>query len=339
VKGLRERNQAGVGAVTLVLVVLVVLATFFSDDLPIIGGGTTFSAEFTESAGLRPGNEVRIAGVKVGAVDAVALAGNKVRVDFTVRDARVGDRSTLSIQIRTLLGDKFLAIATDGTGTQDPNEVIPRTRTLTPFDIVPVFDQLTKTVQKIDTDQLAESFRVVSEAMSGSPAHLRDALTGMSRLSATLSTRDDELSRLLSNTSTLSKTVADRDKQLQKLFADAGLLLEELQVRRSAVSKLLSGTKALADELHGLVADNTAQLKPMLTQLDKVTTVLARNQDNLSKGVAALAPFVRVFNNTVGNGRWFEGYICGLFPPSTKTALVDINPEGCNTPLTPGGGK
>ncbi|SDH52888.1 phospholipid/cholesterol/gamma-HCH transport system substrate-binding protein [Actinokineospora alba] len=338
-KSLRERNQAGVGAVTLVLVVLVVLATFFSDDLPIIGGGTTYSAEFTESAGLRPGNEVRVAGVKVGAVDAVALAGNKVRVDFTVRDARVGDRSTLSIQIRTLLGDKFLAIAADGSRPQDPNEVIPKTRTLTPFDIVPVFDQLTKTVQKIDTDQLAESFRVVSEAMSGSPAHLRDALTGMSRLSATLSTRDEELARLLSNTSSLSKTVADRDKQLQKLFADAGLLLEELQLRRSAVSKLLSGTKALADELHGLVADNTAQLKPMLTQLDKVTTVLARNQDNLSKGVAALAPFVRVFNNTVGNGRWFEGYICGLFPPSSKTALIDINPEGCYTPLTPGGGK
>ncbi|CRK59554.1 MCE-family protein Mce1C [Alloactinosynnema sp. L-07] len=338
-KSLRERDQASVGAVSLVLIVLTVLATFFAEDLPIIGGGTTYAAEFTESAGLRPGNEVRVAGVKVGAVDAVELSGTRVRVDFTIRDARIGDRSTLSIQIRTLLGDKFLAISTEGADTQNPDDVIPHARTLTPFDILPVFNELSRTVTKIDTDQLAESFRVVSQAMSGSPEHFRDALTGMSRLSATLSTRDDELARLLANTSTLSKTVADRDRQLQKLFADAGLLLDELQVRRDAVGKLLTGTKALADELRGLVADNSAQLKPMLTQLDKVTTVLARNQDNLSQGVANLAPFVRVFNNVVGNGRWFEGYICGLLPPPVKTGIFDINPEGCSTPLTPGGGQ
>ncbi|WP_436491920.1 MCE family protein [Actinokineospora sp. HUAS TT18] len=338
-KSLRERDQAGVGATTLVVLVLAVLATFFADDLPIIGGGTTYAAEFTESAGLRPGNEVRVAGVKVGSVDSVELSGTLVRVDFTVRDARIGDRSTLSIQIRTLLGDKYLAISTEGADTQSPDDVIPRARTMTPFDILPVFNELSRTVTKIDTEQLAESFRVVSQAMSGSPAHFRDALTGMSRLSATLSTRDDELARLLSNTSTLSKTVADRDRQLQKLFTDAGLLLDELQVRRDAVSKLLTGTKALADELRGLVADNTAQLKPMLTQLDKVTTVLARNRDNLSQGVANLAPFVRVFNNVVGNGRWFEGYICGLLPPPVKTGIFDVNPEGCSTPLTPGGGR
>src|SRR6266540_4427224 len=131
-KRLKDRNQATVGFVALVLIVLAVLAAFNADDLPIIGGGTTYTAEFSESAGLKPGNEVRLAGVKVGDVRKVKLARNKVLVDFKVHDVSVGDQSVISIQIKTLLGDKYLAIEPDGSGAQNPNEPIPRSRTLSP---------------------------------------------------------------------------------------------------------------------------------------------------------------------------------------------------------------
>jgi phospholipid/cholesterol/gamma-HCH transport system substrate-binding protein len=47
---------------------------------------------------------------------------------------------------------------------------------------------------------------------------------------------------------------------------------------------------------------------------------------------------VRMFNNVIGNGRWFDGYICGLVPPPTKVGVLDINPEGCSTPLAHQGG-
>jgi phospholipid/cholesterol/gamma-HCH transport system substrate-binding protein len=338
-KALKERNQAGVGVVTLVLIVLAVLAAFNADDLPIIGGGTTYTAEFGESAELRPGNEVRLAGVKVGDVRKVKLARNKVLVDFKVRDVSIGDKSVISIQIKTLLGDKYLAIAPDGDHPQNPNDPIPRTRTAAPFDIVPAVSQLSRTVEKIDTTQLAQSFQVISDTFAHSPENLRGALSGLSQLSASLSTRDAQLAHLLSNTAALSKTVADRDTQLQKLFADATLLLDELNRRRDAVGALLTGTKALADQLQGLVSDNQQQLKPALDELTKVTTILQRNQDNLSQSLHNLAPYVRMFNNVIGNGRWFEGYICGLLPPPTKVGIFDINPQGCETPLTPVGGR
>jgi len=339
-KRLKDRDQAAVGTVTLVLIVLGLLVAFNSDDLPIIGGGTTYTAEFRESAGLRPGNEVRLAGVKVGAVRTVELARNKVVVDFRIDDVSLGDRSTVSIQIKTLLGDKYLALTSAGRGPQSANDPIPVSRTQTPFDIVPAVGKLSETVDEIDTAQLAQSFEVISDTFANSPQHLRNTLSGLSQLSATLSTRDEQLQQLLANTAGFSKTVADRDSQLQKLFTDASLLLDELQVRREAVHTLLTGTKTLADELRGLVADNQAQLKPALDELDRVTTILARNQDNLSESLGALAPYVRMFNNVIGNGRWFEGYICGLLPPPTDVGIIDINPQGCDTPLAyQGGGR
>ena len=338
-KPLRDRNQATVGAVAILLIVLGVLVAFNADDLPIIGGGTTYTAEFGESAGLKQGNEVRLAGVKVGAVRRVRLVRNKVLVDFRVREVSVGDRSVVSIQIKTLLGDKYLAIAPDGTHPQNPNDPIPRSRTASPFDIVPAVSRLSRTVDKIDTRQLARSFQTISDTFAHTPQSMKDALGGLSALSTTLSTRDAELARLLSNTAALSQTVADRDAQLQKLFSDATLLLDELNRRRDAVSALLKGTKALADQLQGLVADNEKQLRPALDELTKVTTILQRNQDNLSRSLFNLAPYVRMFNNVIGNGRWFEGYICGLLPPPTKVGIFDVNPQGCETPLTPGGSR
>jgi phospholipid/cholesterol/gamma-HCH transport system substrate-binding protein len=340
VKPLRERDQATVGAVTIVLLVLSVLVAFNADDLPIIGGGTTYTAEFAESAGLRPGNEVRLAGVKIGDVRGVELERNKVVVDFRVQDVSLGDRSVVAIEIKTLLGDKYLAVTSEGDGQQPPNDRIPVDRTRTPFDIVPAVSELSSTVDDLDTAQLAQSFEVIADTFANSPAHLKNTLTGLSQLSTTLSSRDDELARLLANTAGVSETVADRDAQLKLLFADATLLLTELEARREAVSSLLTGTKSLADQLSGLVADNADLLGPALAELDEVTTILERNQANLSESLRSLAPYVRMFNNVIGNGRWFEGYICGLVPPPTDLGIVDINPEGCSTPLTyPGGGR
>ncbi|GAB3904886.1 MCE family protein [Kibdelosporangium lantanae] len=338
-KRLKDRNQAAVGGVTLLLIVLTSLAVFFSDDLPIIGTGTTYSAYFAEAGGLADGNEVQVAGVKVGQVSSVALAGDQVRVRFKVSQVRLGDQTRAGIGIKTLLGEKYLALEPAGTGAQDPNVTIPRTRTSSPYDVTTALNQLTTTVNDIDTQQLAASFQVVADTFKNTPQHMKPALDGLSALSRTISSRDTELAHLLSNTSEVSKTLASRDDQIVKLIDDGNLLLAEIQKRKDAINGLLKGTQDLAAQLRGLVADNRTQLQPVLQQLDKVTSLLQRNQDNLSRGLAALAPFVRISTNTTGNGRWFEGYLCGLLPPYVNLGATTINPDGCLPPLTPGGGR
>ncbi|WAL67456.1 MCE family protein [Amycolatopsis cynarae] len=332
-KPLRERNQAAVGGVTLVLIVLVTVVSYFSDQLPLLGTGTTYQAYFTESAGLAPDNEVQVAGVKVGQVSSVRLAGKKVLVKFKVSGTRIGSATTASIEIKTLLGEKYLALQPKGDGAQNPDDPIPLERTSTPFQLQDAFQQLSTTVGDIDTAQLSRAFDAVSGALKDTPQALKDTLSGLSALSKTVSSRDQELANLLSNTSRLSKTLADRDSKVQQMISDGNLLLSELQKRRDAISALLTGTKALSDQLHGLVADNRQQLRPTLEKLGDVTGILQRNQDNLSRSLALLAPFTRLGANATGNGRWFEGYICGLLPPVIKAGGLSINPEGCSVPL------
>ncbi|MEU3273694.1 MCE family protein [Saccharomonospora sp. NPDC006951] len=322
----RKRNPIPIALVGLVLMVLGTVAALNSDDLPIIGGGTTYTADFSEAAGLQTDDEVRVAGIKVGKVTDIELDGDRVRVSFKVKDAWLGDRTTAAIKIKTLLGQKYVALDPLGDTALDPDDTIPRDRTAAPYDVLEAFRGLSQTVEEIDTQQLAQSFDVLSETFANTPEDVRGALDGLSELSTTIASRDQQLSGLLSNTRQVTQTLADRDAEFTKLLEDGNKLLDELSRREQAISTLLEGSRSLATQLQGLVDDNTGQLDPVLAQLDRLTSMLQRNQEALANGIKEFAPFIRVFNNTIGNGRWFDNYICGLLLPSAGP----LNEEGCN---------
>src|SRR3954454_10602051 len=81
----REKNPVVIGAVSLALIAAFVLAAFKAEDLPLIGGGDTYYAAFSEAGGLKANAEVRVAGVRVGKVSAIELVNNHVRVAFKVQ--------------------------------------------------------------------------------------------------------------------------------------------------------------------------------------------------------------------------------------------------------------
>lgn len=328
-----SRHPVLAGVLGLVLAAALALLAFNADNLPVIGGGTTYTADFTEAAGLRTGNEVRVAGVKVGTVTRVALHGGVVRVDFRVKDTWVGDTSTVAIRIKTLLGDKVLALDPLGGASQNPRTTIPVSRTASPFDVTEAFGQLSDTVSQIDTDALARSFDTMAQTFRNTPDSVKGALRGLSDLSRTISSRDTQLAQLLTATKQITGRLADDNAQFQALLADGNLLLAEVQRRRDAIGALLTGTQQLAAQISGLVADNTANLGPTLAALDRVTDVLQRNQDNLTRALALSGPYYRMVGNAIGNGRWFDAYLCGLVPDSYLPAGTAPS-SGCVPPRT-----
>ncbi|WP_167481610.1 MULTISPECIES: MCE family protein [Amycolatopsis] len=304
---MRDRDPAGIGIAGLVVLVLAFVAAAHADSLPIIGTGVAYEAEFSEAAGLVVGDEVRVAGVKVGEVVDVGLDGGSVRVRFEVEDTWLGDRTTAAIKIKTLLGRKYLAL--DPLGSAPLDGVIPRERTVAPYDVLDAFGDLSATVGALDTEGLARSFEVLAEALPGGPS-VRGALAGLSQLSETIASRDAALSRLLGNTAAVSRTLADRDAALVRLLADGNLVLAEVAARARAISTLLAGAQELSRQVRGVVDDNDVGLRPVLASLDRLTAMLQRNQDALAEGIARLAPLIRYATTATGQGHWGETYVC-----------------------------
>jgi phospholipid/cholesterol/gamma-HCH transport system substrate-binding protein len=311
----RERNPVTIGAISLAVIALLVLAAFRADDLPLIGGGDTYYAEFTEAGGLQVNDEVRIAGVRVGKVDSIELDGDKVRVGFKVdTDSGFGEETRAEIRVKTLLGAMYLALEPVGEGQLDEDTTIPTSRTSSPFDVVDAFSGLAETSADIDTDQLAESLTTLADLTRNTPEEFRGALKGVSALSETIASRDEQIGSLLTNLERVSTTLNERDQDIIGLMRDSDVLFRALVSRRDAIHDLLVSTASLSEELTALVQQSREDLKPALEHLENVVAVLNKNEDNIDNGLRLLAPFYRVFANTLGTGPWFDTFIMNIPP-------------------------
>jgi len=311
----RSRNPVIVGAVSLAVMAALILAAFRAQDLPLIGGGDTYHAAFAESGGLKPNDEVRIAGVRVGKVESVELDGDHVKVTFRVDgDAEFGAETAAAIKVKTLLGAMFLALQPAGGGQMAEGAEIPVERTTSPYDVVEAFSGLAETSERIDTNQLAQSLTTLADLTRNTPEEFREALDGVSTLSANVAARDEQINSLLQNLDKVSSVLDARDQDIIALMRDSDVLFRALVKRREAVHNLLVSTSQLSRELTLLVQQSRADLKPALTHLESVVQVLNKNEDNIDNSLRLMAPFYRVFANTLGTGPWFDTYIQNMPP-------------------------
>ncbi len=329
-----EGNKVVIAIVGIAAMVAVFLVTFNAASLPLIGGGEIHSAQLAESGGLRAGNEVRVAGVKVGEVTEITLDRDVVLVKFRVKGVSLGDQTTAAVKVRSMLGRKFLALDPQGGGELDGP--IPLARTTTPYDVNAAFSDLSDEISEIDTAQLEKSLDVLATTFEDTPEAVREMVDGLSALSKTISSRDEELASLLASTSNVTGTLKDRNEEFAAILSDGADLLGELENRREAVHNMLTGTARLGTELRGLVADNEKTLAPALAKLDKVSAILQRNQDNLEAALRKMGPYYRVLASATGNGRWVDSYICGLFDGSGAPLLENDVLRNCK-PQSGGG--
>lgn len=314
-KPFRERNPVIVGLVGLVAIVLLMVGAFRAKELPLIGGGDVYSAAFSEAAGLKAGDDVRVAGIRVGEVEAVELAGDHVRVTFRLEDdAALGTDTAAEIKVKTLLGQMFLALESKGSGQLEAGSEIPLSRTQSPWDVVRVFEGIGDTAERIDTDQLSTALTTLADLTRNTPEEFKAALDGLSALSLNIAAKSDRIDQLLKNLDRVTTVLDERDQDLVQLMADADVLFRALVARREAVHNLLVATSELSVQLTALIEDSREDLEPALTHLQSVVGVLNKNEDNLDQSLRLLAPFYRVFANTLGTGPWFDVYIQNMPP-------------------------
>ena len=242
-KPFRERNPLPIGIIGIVAILLLMLLSFNANALPFIGGGTSYHAEFTDAGGLKSGDDVRIAGVKVGKVTSVSLQGSTVRVAFQINSsAHIGDQTRADIKIKTLLGEKYIALGPAGAGKQRGD--IPESRTTTPLDVTEAFIGLGQRAGSIDTQQLAQAFDTMTSAFKDTPPYVHESLRGLQRLSTTIASRDNQLHQLLADANTVTQTLAARDAEVAKLINDSNLILQTVYEQRAVIHNLLVDTAA-----------------------------------------------------------------------------------------------
>ncbi len=308
-----EAQILRLGAITIVVMLLIMAAAFNLSKFPGFGGDL-YRAEFADASGLHRGNMVQVGGIRVGRVKDVELEdSNKVLVTFEVEHGvEFGTDSEASVEVLNLLGEKFLQLTPAGPGQLGSDDVIPLSRTESAYDIVGVFGDLTATTERIDTDQLKQALDVVSDTVDSAGPEIHASFQGISRLSRTVASRDEEIQTLFESSRNVSKVLADRSDDIVDLMEHSDLVFKELRARKQAIHRLLVNARVLAVELRGVAEDNQQAIGPALAEVDDLLDLLISKEKELKATLAAAGPYASILGNIIGTGPWFDAYVVNL---------------------------
>lgn len=320
----RSGNLIQVGFIGAMLAILITLVGLQPQQLMSLASSIRYQALFAEAGGLAAGNDVTVSGVKVGIVSDVSLRDGEALVTFAVDSkTQLGSDTAAHIRTGTLLGERVLTLESAGSGTMHPMDVIPVSRTSSPYSLTEAISDLTTNAAGADTQSLNQSLDALSDAIDKIAPQMGPAFDGLARLSRTINSRNESLRDLLKSAADVTGILSQRSQQVNTLILNANDLLAVLVARQDAIVSLLANTSAVSQQLIGLVNDNEQELAPTLERLNRVTAMLEKNRDNIAKALPGLAKFQVTQGETVSNGFYYNAYVPNLQPAQLLQPFLD----------------
>lgn len=320
----RGSNLIKAGFIGTVLMVLVIAVGLQPERLVEWATSVRHQALFTEAGGITVGNDVTLSGIKIGSVTDISLENGDALITFTTEGRYpLGSQTTAHIRTGSLLGERVLTLESEGSGTLGSTDVIPTSRTGSPYSLTDAVGELTSNTATTDTTSLNQSLDTLSSTIDQIAPKLGPTFDGLSRMSRSLNSRNESLASLLSNAADITGVLSERSKQLNTLLLNANDLLGVLNDRRDAIVDLMANTAAVSEQLSGLVADNEHELAPTLERLNRVTEVLQKNRDNINKMLPDMNKFMLSQGETLANGPYYNAFVPNLNPAQILQPFID----------------
>jgi phospholipid/cholesterol/gamma-HCH transport system substrate-binding protein len=311
---------------TVFAVVTVLLTAMLAQTLGTwTEGGTEYRARFTDVTSLLEGDDVRIAGVRVGKVtglkvvdDPIASPGDRptvAEVRFTVTDeVPLGTGVRAKIRYRNLVGQRYLALFEGpSTGrTLKRGGVIPLEQTAPALDLTALFNgfrPLFTALTPQDVNKLAYEIIQVLQGEGGTMASL---LQRTASLTNTLADRDAVIGRVITNLNAVLSTVGERDGKLDQTISQLQQLVSGLAADRGAIGQSLANLGELTVATGSLLGDARPSLASDVDGLRQVAGNMNANAAAIDRALQAMPGRYDALTRVASHGTWFNFYLCDL---------------------------
>ncbi|MGO8941600.1 MAG: MlaD family protein [Mycobacterium sp.] len=321
---------------TLFMVVAVTLTwlVYVSLRRDVAGKTASYSAVFTDVYGLREGDDVRMAGVRVGRVEKIDLDGKLAKVSFAVQqEQRLYGNTVASVTYQNIVGQRYLGLSLGKEGTPDllpPGSVVPSERTEPSFDVTALlngYEPLFSLFNPRDADNLTKA---VIESLQGDTSSLATLVSQTTTLTETFAGRDQDLGGVITNLNKVVGNLAAQNDNLDGVITQTGDMVSELDRRRP---ELVSSVGTLARVL-GRLSASAADVYPAAREfIDR--------QPGATRHILSVEPQVAFFGDNIpimmkgiiraGNqGAFGNGYVCdvnlfGFFPGLNDVVPIIVN--------------
>jgi len=268
-------------------------------------GPKTITAYFSSGTGIYAGDEVRVAGVKVGTIAAVEANATGPKLTLKVdRDVPIPAEAKAVIVAQNLISARYiqLAPAYESSGpTMADGAVIPVQRTAVPVEWDQVKDQLMRLAtdlgpgSQVSTPAVARFIDSAANALDGNGDKLRQTLAQLSGLGRVLADGSGNLVDIIKNLQSFVTALRDSGEQImsfQDRFASLSSVLDD---NRSDLDAALQNLSVAVVDVQGFIAESKDPASEQIRRLANVTQNLVDHKTDL-ENILHVAP------NAIANG-------------------------------------
>ncbi|HTR70077.1 MAG TPA: MlaD family protein [Mycobacteriales bacterium] len=328
------------------------------------GPTRTYRAIFTDATDLLSGNDVRLAGVRVGTVKSVEVmpvrqvggaVHDEAMVTFSVNSDVPVTRST-RVQVRylNLVGQRYLALVpTSGSGLVQPTDSIigcinqgtttcvasPISRTTPALDLTALFNGFRPLFQAIKPADVNSFALEIVRTLQGEGGTIDSLLKHTASLTTTVANRDAVIGQVVNNLLKVLGTVQARDAGLNETIVELQRLVTGLAGDRTTIAASLKNIDSLATSGTSLIKGARPYLPSDLASLEKIAHTLNTTKD--ADGQNTLAGFLERepaklnrLIRTASYGGYFNFWLCEL---DVAGLPVTLGPLPGTAPSCPAG--
>ncbi|BBY76784.1 mammalian cell entry protein [Mycolicibacterium parafortuitum] len=281
------------------------------------GGATnSYSAVFHDVARLKPGDSVRIAGVRVGTVDDVRLRPDKSAVVSFDADRKVvltvGTRA--EVRYLNLVGDRYLELVDSpgSTRTLPDGGQIPAERTAPALDLDLLLGGLRPLTQGLDAEDINVLTSSLLQALQGQGGVMESLLSKTSTFTATLADHSDVIQEVIGNLRDLTAVLAKDSRQFSDTIERLDSLVTGLAADRdpigASIESLEKGTASLTD----LLDNGRPPLAATIDQLNRLSVPLDADKDKIDIALQKAPGNFKKLVRLGAYGSWINYYLCGI---------------------------
>lgn len=280
-------------------------------------GPRTITAYFSSATAIYPGDEVRVAGVRVGTIESIEPDGAHARMRLSVdRDVPIPADAKAVIVAQNLVSARYvqLAPAYETSGPTLPDDaVIGVDRTAVPVEWDEVKTQLTRLATDlgpqgdISTTSVSRFIDSAANAMDGNGDKLRETITQLSQVGRILADGSGNIVDVIKNLQTFVTALRDSNAQIVQFQDRLATVSSVVDASRSDLDAALTHLSEAVGEVQRFIAGSRDQTAEQIQRLADVT-------QNLSDNRLALENVLHVAPNAIGNGY-------NIYNPDTGTMI------------------
>jgi phospholipid/cholesterol/gamma-HCH transport system substrate-binding protein len=296
--------------------------------------GTAYRARFSDVTGVLAGDDVRIAGVRVGQVTRVSLVDNTTaELELSVdRAIPIPASVHATIRYRNLVGQRYVALAEGpgggpGGGASLPaGGLIPLSQTTPALDLTVLFNGFQPLFSALSPDDVNSLSYEIIQVLQGEGGTVAGLLQHTASLASTLGDRDAVIARVITNLNDVLSTLESHREELSQTIAQLDLFVSGLAADRTAIGSAISNINELTSATGSLLTEVRPDLATDVAGLGDLAGTLSANGDVIDQTLTDLPGRYQALTRTASDGSWFNFFTCGFDGRVALPGGPSVNP-------------